>query len=60
MSIQIKNIRIIDPLTKTDKIGDIFIEKGKIVTKLSQVPSKVIDGKNKIAVPGLIDIHSHL
>lgn len=60
MSIQIKNIRIIDPLTKTDKIGDIFIENGEIVSKLSQVPDKVIDGKNKIAVPGLIDIHSHL
>ena len=60
MLIQIKNIKIIDPSTDTNKIDDIFIEDGKIVSKLSDKPEKVIDGKNKIAVPGLIDVHSHL
>jgi dihydroorotase len=61
---QIKNIRIIDPLQKKDSIGDIFIENGKIVSKFSSNTSneacKIIDGKGKIAVPGLIDVHSHL
>lgn len=60
MSIQIKNIRIVDPSSNTDKTGDIFIENGKIVSKLSTPADKIIDGKNKIAVAGLIDIHSHL
>ena len=60
MLIQIKNIRIVDPAYKVDKIGDIFVENGKIVEKLSAKPEKVIDGKNKVAVPGLIDVHSHL
>ena len=60
MLIQIKNIRIVDPTYKVDKIGDIFIEDGKIVESLSAKPEKIIDGKNKIAVPGLIDVHSHL
>ncbi len=60
MSIQIKNIKVVDPSTGTDKIGDIFIENGKIVNKLSTQVDKIIDGKNKIAVPGLIDVHSHL
>ena len=60
MLIHIKNIRIVDPTYKIDKVGDIFIENGKIVNKLSAKPEKVIDGKNKIAVPGLIDVHSHL
>ena len=60
MLIQIKNIRIVDPACKVDKVGDIFIENGKIVDKLSAKPEKIIDGKNKVAVPGLIDVHSHL
>lgn len=60
MAILIKNIRVIDPASKTDKIKDIFIEGNKIVSKLSKEPETVIDGKNKIAVPGLIDVHSHL
>ena len=60
MLIQIKNIRIVDPACKVDKVGDIFIESGKIVDKLSAKPEKIIDGKNKVAVPGLIDVHSHL
>ncbi len=60
MLIQIKNIKITDPSTKTNKTGDIFIENGKIVEKLSGDADNVIDGKGKIAVPGLIDVHSHL
>jgi len=60
MAILIKNIRVIDPASKTDKVKDVCIEGGKIVSKLSKEPEIVIDGKNKIAVPGLIDVHSHL
>ena len=60
MLIQIKNIKIIDPSTNTNKVGDIFVEDKKIVNKLSAKPEKIIDGKNKIAVPGLIDVHCHL
>ena len=44
MLIQIKNIRIVDPACKVDKVGDIFIENGKIVDKLSAKPEKIIDG----------------
>ncbi len=60
MAILIKNIRVIDPASKTDKVKDIYIEGSKIVSKPSKEPETVIDGKNKIAVPGLIDVHSHL
>jgi dihydroorotase len=60
MCLKIKNIRIVDPSQKKDYVGDIFVENGKIVSKLSKNASKDIDGKGKIAVPGLIDIHSHL
>ncbi len=60
MSIQIKNINIVDPSTNTNKIGDIFIEDGKIVEKLSKPADEIIDGKDKTAFPGLIDVHSHV
>jgi dihydroorotase len=60
MRLQIKNIRIIDPAQKKDSFGDVFIENGKIVSKLLGNADKDIDGKDKIAVPGLIDVHAHL
>ncbi|MDR1926554.1 MAG: dihydroorotase [Endomicrobium sp.] len=60
MRLQIKNIRIVDPSQKKDFVGDILIENGKIVSNLSSNADKNIDGKGKIAVPGLIDVHSHL
>jgi dihydroorotase len=60
MSIQIKNIRVVDPSQNKDCIEDVFIESGIIVSKPSNKSSKVIDGKGKIAVPGLIDVHCHL
>jgi dihydroorotase len=60
MSLQIKNIRIVDPSCNKDLIDDIYIENGKIVTTLSNKADTVIDGNGKIAVPGLIDVHAHL
>ena len=60
MKLQIRNIRIVDPSQNKDKKGDIFVENGRIVSKLSGRADKIIDGKSKIAVPGLIDVHCHL
>ncbi|BAV59285.1 dihydroorotase [Endomicrobiia bacterium] len=60
MRLQIKDIKIIDPLQNRDLIGDIFVENGRIVSKFLGDADKVVDGRGKIAVPGLIDIHSHL
>ena len=60
MRIQIKNIRIVDPSQNKDVAGDIFVDNGKIVSQFSGSADKIVDGKGKIAVPGLIDVHSHL
>ncbi|MCL2390074.1 MAG: dihydroorotase [Endomicrobia bacterium] len=60
MRLQIKNIRIIDPSQNKDYAGDIFVENGVIVSKLSGAADEIYDGSGKIAVPGLIDVHSHL
>lgn len=60
MRLHIKKIRVVDPSQKKDLIKDIFVENGRIVSKLSGKADRVIDGSGKIAVPGLIDVHSHL
>ena len=57
----IKNIRIIDPETKRDEVGDIQIKDG-IIAKINnnlEIEDDVIDGTGKIAAPGLIDVHVH-
>jgi dihydroorotase len=58
----IRNGRVIDPANKHDKIGDVYIENGKIAQKAERGGSKTeeIDAKGLIVAPGLIDIHVHL
>ena len=58
----IKNSRIIDPVTETDKIADILIDGGiivKIGENLSTDNAEVIDASGLVAAPGLIDTHVH-
>jgi dihydroorotase len=61
--------RIIDPASKLNKIGDIYIGKGKIleVETKKLIPKnklkfshEIIDAYDKIVTPGLIDMHTHL
>ena len=60
----IKNGRVIDPANKRDAIGDVLMQKGKIAqvgkVKVAGTGVKVIDAKNMLVVPGLIDMHVHL
>jgi dihydroorotase len=61
-SLLIKKARVIDPASKRDKVGDIFVRDGKIVSSLSaseKKGAKVIDARGLVAVPGLVDIHVH-
>lgn len=75
MKLLILNARIIDPKSGIDSIGDIEVESGKIkAVRLNKgkgkkaagrVPEstkalKVIDATGMVAVPGLIDMHTHL
>ncbi|MBW2559790.1 MAG: dihydroorotase [Deltaproteobacteria bacterium] len=69
MKLLLKGGRVIDPSQGMDTITDILIEDGKIsqIKKgipLSKADSKdtfqVIDLKDKIVTPGLIDMHTHL
>src|SRR6478609_3674530 len=61
-SLIIQNGRVIDPASKRDKVGDVFIADGKIASSLTakqKKSAKVIDAKGLVVCPGLVDIHVH-
>lgn len=57
----IQNIRVIDPLTKTDQVTNVYVQNGQIVDISSNLPNdpEVIDGTGLILCPGLVDTHVH-
>jgi dihydroorotase len=61
-SLIIKNGRVIDPASKRDAKGDVFIADGKFAKSLTPGQKKsaqVIDAKGLVVCPGLVDIHVH-
>jgi len=59
----IKNGRVIDPANNIDDILDILISDGKIekIKKdITDEKAEILDAKNRIVAPGLIDMHTHL
>lgn len=64
MKIHIKNGRLIDPASKTDKPTDVFIAAGKIVS-LGETPAgfeanAVLDASGCVVCPGLVDLSARL
>jgi len=57
----IKNGRIIDPANGIDQVCDLLISDGVIaqIGKIDKKVDNVIDAKDKLVTPGLIDIHVH-
>jgi dihydroorotase len=64
MRILIKNGRIIDPANKLDKVGDVCIARGKIVSVLKPnadfSADREFDASNKLVCPGLVDLSARL
>ena len=59
----IKGGRIIDPANKTDAVGDVLVDRGKIVAvgeHIDCTDAQSIDASDRIVAPGLIDMHVHL
>lgn len=59
----IKNGHVVDPANKIDGVMDILIFGGKIerIEKdISAQKGEIIDAKNCIVAPGLVDMHTHL
>jgi dihydroorotase len=58
----ISRARIIDPASRRDSAGDLFVRDGRITPSLSGADrkrAKKIDGRGLVAAPGLVDIHVH-
>jgi dihydroorotase len=63
MSIVIKNGRVIDPATNTDRVADVLIVDGRVAgvaPNLSSPKAEVFDASGMIVAPGFIDMHVHL
>jgi dihydroorotase len=63
MSIVIKNGRVIDPASGTDRVADVLIVDGRIAgvaPNLSSPKAEVFDATGMIVAPGFIDMHVHL
>jgi dihydroorotase len=63
MSLVIKNGRVIDPASETDRVADVLIVEGKvsaIAPGLSSPGARVVDATGMIVAPGFIDMHVHL
>src|ERR1043165_9792750 len=63
MSIVIKNGRVIDPASQTDRVADVLIVEGRIAgvaPNLSSPKAQVYDAAGMILAPGFIDMHVHL
>lgn len=63
MDMLIKNIRIIDPVQKIDRVSDVYIFNTTIALvdkKLNKKASKIIDGIGLLLFPALTDLHCHL
>ncbi len=64
MKIHIKNGRVIDPGSSTDKVQDVFVAAGKFLA-LGSSPSgfhanRVIDATGMVVCPGLVDLSARL
>ncbi|MBU1061819.1 MAG: dihydroorotase, partial [Candidatus Omnitrophica bacterium] len=62
MKILIKNGLVIDPVDKIEEIMDVFLSAGKICKVAKDIKTSadvVIDAKDKIVMPGIVDMHVH-
>jgi dihydroorotase len=63
MPMVIKNGRVIDPASGTDRIADVLIVDGRVAgvaPNLSSPNAEVFDAGGMIVAPGFIDMHVHL
>ena len=60
-TVLIKGGRIVDPKQNIDRIGNLYIEDGKIkgIIDGNAAADLVIDASGKVVCPGFIDIHMH-
>src|ERR1044071_2261158 len=63
MPIVIRNGRVIDPASQTDRVADVLIVEGRIAgvaPNLATSKAEILDAPGMIVAPGFIDMHVHL
>ena len=63
MKLLIKHGRVVDPVSGTVSIQDLYIENGKVdqlEKDIRQEADQVIDADGLVVCPGLVDMHVHL
>ncbi|MFH1354936.1 MAG: dihydroorotase [Candidatus Omnitrophota bacterium] len=63
LKLLIKNGRLVDPSNNIDEVCDLLLENGKVSKVAQQIDTnstQVIDAKDKIVMPGIVDMHVHL
>ena len=61
--VEIKNVRVLDPVRQTDEVRTVFVENGKLVESATVETSNVdqtIDGQGKWLMPALVDLCARL
>ena len=63
MNILIKEGRVLDPASKTDKVMDVLIKDGFIAAMEENIDEsqadEVIDASGCMVMPGLVDLNAH-
>ena len=63
MNILIKEGRVLDPASKTDKVMDVLIKDGFIAVMEENIDEsqadEVIDASGCMVMPGLVDLNAH-
>jgi len=57
--VKIENVRVLDPIKKTDSVETVYIENGKIVAASNDV-TETIDGQGKWLMPTMVDLCARL
>jgi dihydroorotase len=63
MPILLKNGRVTDPASKTDRVADVLIADGRIAGVAPNLPAdgaEIFDASGMVVAPGFIDLHVHL
>lgn len=58
----IRQVRVIDPLSATDRVASVRVVDGAIEAIGDRLPvdgAEVIEAKGQVLLPGLVDLHSH-
>ena len=57
--VKIENVRVLDPIKKTDHVQTVYVENGKLVAETANV-AETIDGQGKWLMPTMVDLCARL